>query len=271
MLFFTYWEGDQFSFFHYMTIFSLRKLNPNSEIIIYTSNIKTNKLRQWLTHEHSVEITKKTKFEDVLDRAKLEHIDFENEYGIKNDISVTLKADFTRIVKLYEHGGVWFDFDILFIKPVPKEILNSKNEFIYYRYDDTVPTGLIISKPKTRTISTIYKKLFQRRKDIENDLFDYQVFGPNLFNECLTFEEEYGEVDKIQIRPTEEVYPYLWLETGTLFNTKEDKIKENTWAIHWYNGCSVTKTAINKFNLNDDYVFNKYIRLILNSTYTQSV
>ncbi len=270
MIFFTYWEGEQFSFFHYMTIFSLRKLNPNSEIIIYTSKFKTNKLRQWLTHEHSIEITKKTKFEDVFDMVKVEYIDFENEYGIKNDVSVTLKADFTRIVKLYEHGGMWFDFDILFIKPVPDEILNSENEFVYYRYGGTVPTGLIIAKPKTRTISIIYRKLMERKKDIENNIVNYQMISPDLFNECLTKEENYGNVEKLEIRSTEEVYPYLWLETYTLFNTKEDKIKDNTWAIHWYNGCSLTKNAINNFNLSDDYVFNKYMRIILNSTYTQS-
>ena len=56
---FTYWEGDQLSELHYLTIYSLHKYNPELDIIIYTDENPKNILREWNTHEHSIDIQKK--------------------------------------------------------------------------------------------------------------------------------------------------------------------------------------------------------------------
>jgi hypothetical protein len=44
---FTYWEGDQLSELHYLTIYSLHKYNPELDIIIYTDENPKNILREW--------------------------------------------------------------------------------------------------------------------------------------------------------------------------------------------------------------------------------
>ena len=66
---FTYWEGDQLSELHYLTIYSLHKYNPDLDIIIYTDINPKNILREWKSNEHSIDIQKKiplSKFESII-------------------------------------------------------------------------------------------------------------------------------------------------------------------------------------------------------------
>jgi len=246
-IFFTYWEGSQLSILHYYTILSLHKLNLDEEIIIYTSNNNNNKLVTWKTNEHSIPINDTISLQSIINinpnKIKLININFKLEYDFDDNISVVYKADFVRICKLYEHGGMWFDFDILFIKKIPDYLFNDK-DFYYFSYSNTIPTGILFIKPKHIYLK---KLLDESLKIIKNSkLILYQTIGPNLWNSFIYSNNDFLlNSKKLENKIA---YPYDSENYNIIYDTLNDYTNETTICIHWYNGGIHSKEFINKFN-----------------------
>jgi hypothetical protein len=267
-IYFTYWEGNQLSKLHYYTIYSLTKLNPDMEIIIYTSKEESSKFVQWESPEHSLKIYKTISLEEITNinnNVKLVKIDFEKEHGINNKLSCVFKADFVRILKLYEHGGMWFDFDLLFITKIPEYLFEGHcHNILYFTYENVVPTGLLLSTPK----NDIIKNLYLRAKDIILKLSEhtynnnYQVLGPTLWTKHILHNPE----GTYCLRNTL-VYPYTWTVINQFFESNNNYISSDTFAIHWYNGGASAKNYINNFNEHNidpnKCVINQYLHNIL--------
>jgi len=249
---FTYWEGDQLSELHYLTIYSLHKYNPELDIIIYTDENPKNILREWNTHEHSIDIKKKIPLSKLVEvnpnKIFLRPINFQKEYDLDNNISIIFKADFTRIAKLYEHGGIWFDMDVLFIKPIPDFFFKENIESFIFIYAETIPTGFLASIPKSFFLEKLYKGSLEiiKNKTLDN----YQKIGPNIWI------KEYNNLDtnikeNLKILDNNLIYPYLWNQLDYIYHKSNSIISENTFGIHWYNGAPDTRKFINKFDINN--------------------
>jgi mannosyltransferase OCH1-like enzyme len=263
---FTYWEGDQLSELHYYTIYSLHKHNPELDITIYTALNTTTIFKQWKTSEHSVEINKKILLDEIVSinrkKIKLVPIDFQNEYNIENNISCVYKADFTRIVKLYEHGGVWFDMDILFIKPLPEFLFSTDVDMFLFTYQGSIPTGFIAGIPKCAMITDLYKTSVNIIKNKQLD--NYQKIGPELWR--TKYNIAYKK--NIFFLNTEHIYPFIWNTIDVFFtSTDESGFKDYTFGVHWYNGGVSTKKFINTFDRTsvnaERSLFEKMIKRIM--------
>ena len=254
-LFFTFWQGSNFSILHYYTIVSLYKYNPDVKVIVYTSSSNNEKLVDWNSGEHSIDIINRVQFESIRtinNNLSIVNIDF-NSYGIDNDISVVFKADFVRIAKLFEHGGVWFDFDVLFIKPFPPELFSTPVDVYYFSYLNTIPTGLIFASPKTG----ILDKLFTCASKQIHESQGYQKLGPNLW--CDVFLKYPELLNNSKFLPTNVAYPYNCNQIHELLNipslpilsNKKSNIKitNDTICIHWFNGDTRTRQFINQLNI----------------------
>ena len=249
---FTYWEGDQLSVLHYLTIYSLHKYNPELDIFIYTDHSPKNILREWNTHEHSIDIQKKIPLSKLVEvnpnKIFLRPINFQEEYQFDNNISIIFKADFTRIAKLYEHGGIWFDMDILFIKPIPDFFFKENIEAFIFNYSEVIPTGFLSNIPKSKYLENLYKGSLEIIKN--KNLNNYQKIGP------IIWIEEYIKLNKkekkeIKTLDNNLIYPFLWNELDKLFNKSNAIIPENTFGIHWFNGAPITKEYINQLDINN--------------------
>lgn len=222
------------------------KYNPGIEIIVYTSSSSKDILVDWKTDEHSVPIVNTVPFSSLNDfrsRIKIVHVDFQEEYNISNDISVVHKADFLRIAKLYEHGGVWFDFDILFIRPIPAFIFGvSPTKLFCFYYLNCIPTGFLASRPKT----DIMELLVVRAKELVMEPGGYQKIGPDLWttmvrdNSHLLIDITRLTVDIIYPYEPHSIHEILKIAGGV------NRVTENTIGIHWYNGSTAIKNFINK-------------------------
>lgn len=284
---FTYWEGNNLSYFNYLTILSLHTYNPAKNIIIYTSKTNSQTLVSWRSNEHTVPIEYRLTLNDIQqisqDHITIIPIDFDTSYLLDNNLSCVFKADIIRIYKLHEHGGMWFDFDILFIKPIPAHIFNSEDiDFMYYVYHGVIPTGLLISTPNNRVTKIMYHnartlvaKLAKNSRKTR-----YQLFGPELWSNSILnaikskpYEQELsvnGILSTAKLLDTAEIYPYLYDELEQLYNTTTSpetaKITDTTWGIHWYNGAAETKHFINNYCKTQEPVqsiMHKYITQIL--------
>lgn len=268
---FTYWEGDDFSFLHYLTVKSLHKYNPDLNITIYTAKYPTNILQSWNSGEHSVKITNKMNFRDVLrinpDKITIKEIDFNAEYGLNNDISCVFKADFTRIVKLYEHGGLWFDMDILFIKPIPSYMFdfNDSKEMCYFTYMEAIPTGLISCTAKSKYITLLYNNMINYINVLNTgSRHDYQIIGPGLWKNTYLGNKSdlQNTMDCINVS---DIYPILYIHLHILYSKHNIDLPTNTWGIHWYNGHSLSKHFINNLQPDSlgDSLIERYIKEIM--------
>ena len=261
---FTYWEGDQLSELHYLTIYSLHKYNPNLDIIIYTDENPQNILREWNTSEHSIDIQKKVLLSKLIEinptKIRLIPINFQKEYNFDNNISIIYKADFTRIAKLYEHGGIWFDMDILFIKPIPDFFFQEKVDTFIFIYDKIIPTGFLASIPKSNFLDKLYKESLEIIKN--KKLNNYQKIGP------IIWIQEYKKLskkDKISIKILNNIFVYLFTckELDYLYKKINITIPEKTFGVHWYNGAIQTKKYINNFDIDNINPNNSVIEKIV--------
>jgi len=248
---FTYWEGEQLSELHYLTIYSLHKYNPELDIIIYTDENPKNIFREWNTSQHSIDIQKTIPLSKLVEvnpnKIFLRLINFNNDYHFDNNISIVFKADFIRIAKLYEHGGIWFDMDILFVKKIPDFFFKEDIQAFIFNYSRTIPTGFLASIPKLKYLENLYNLSLQIIKNKELNI--YQKIGPDLWI------KEYKKLGRkaiknIKILESNLVYPFFWNQLDNLFKNNS-ALPENTFGIHWYNGADVTKEFINQFDINN--------------------
>lgn len=248
--FFTYWEGDQLSRLHYYTIYSLRKNNPDTPITIYTSTDASSSLVQWRTGEHSIRLEKTLPLQALKDidssNISIVPIDFQTEYGIRPDISVVFKADFIRIAKLYEHGGMWFDMDILFVKPIPAHLFTSDVDLYYFTYQATIPTGLLFTSQNNPLLKELFTEAQRRMQTVvPGAIHPYQMIGPDLWKVYFI---RYGSLCSMHCLSTSDVYPYDCDTIVHVYGT-ENRIQENTFGVHWYNGHRRTKEYINGLDI----------------------
>lgn len=267
-----YWAHESMSWLQTRTVTSFHKQNPDWEIRIYMPLQGGDSSVNYIPTYEGLDY-----FNLLLDFPYITIIKVDlSAYGMNLSLHSILRSDILRYYLLYEFGGVWSDFDVLWIKPMD-ELLKIKGigigsirdigvSICYFQTPSEIfhSIGVLLARPH----HPFYKCLIEACNNLQNaleykDRVPHQIFGANLFLQLLPNSREMLlSYSDLVIIPYSVFYPYSIFNLRDLYvNTNMELINEDTIAIHWFNGHKRTKEYINN-DCKSDCTMTNIINLI---------
>ena len=240
-----YWDGSNFSFLNLMTILSFNKHHKFWKIIVHIP-IKKVEHKSWMDDEQKTKYDGTDYFEYVknIKNVVINYVDF-NEIGFNNSISEVIKSDYLRYYMLMKHGGVWSDFDIIYINNI--EHINSLKDstvfignigtYIYF------PVALFFAKPNS--------KLFKYIIDNIHKFYDpnkYQCLGVILFRNLFSNSVYKIKEFDVNILKADYYLPIDSTQINSLLEKNTIPLPSHVFGIHWFNGSDKIKKYINELD-----------------------
>jgi mannosyltransferase OCH1-like enzyme len=149
-------------------------------------------------------------------------------------------SDYIRLKALLEHGGVYLDTDMFFVKPLGT--LMDSSCFIGKQYDGQIAAGIIGAVPKHAFIKYCLEQ-YQTMHFDENRLMNMAI--PKILTEAY---HAYPEQSEVHILHYLYFYPYLFEDSlkGLDFRTS---IVQQTIAVHLWNASWFTEKELAGFAL----------------------
>ena len=243
-----YWSADPMYYLRYMTVKSFIEQNPDWKVMLWLPK-HPYKVVTWNTIELNYKKDIKTDYFPELLKLDIEvhYVDME-DYGVSNEISEVHKSDYLRYWVLYQYGGVYSDFDILYFKPIEhlkvNVIENADVETfvcISPRYGHSA--GFYMASEGSLYFHHMH---FKAKESI--DSADYQSVGPNLVNKLFPTLESIAKVSNVQEIGMEAVYAHDGQHIPDLYSGVSSRFTENSIGCHWYAGHPLSGVFLNKTN-----------------------
>lgn len=269
-----YWDGSNFSYLNLLTVLSFNKYHFGWKINIFCP-INPVKIKSWSGSEQKVEYSGRDYFDKLknIDNVFIHNIDFNNLPFKYQDASEVIKSDYFRLYILNKYGGLWSDFDIIYINNIEeyyntKKISNTKN-IILYRYwwkecnRYIYPVGLFLCNRN----NSVLDKILENIESFYNSA-QYQCLGCQMFH--FLFTNDNGKKLISQMKLSELIIdkadcylPIKWNETKLLYGDKNITIEQyqnnkNIVGIHWFNGAKESKDYCNNL---DKELLNKNFKI----------
>ena len=278
-----YWEGDNFSYLHLLSVKSFIQHNPDWTCRMYTSFDPNLQENPWPTPEQEEVYTGNNYFSEVSSLG-VEIIDINSKIDISEHINPVHKSDILRW-KLLSEGGGWSDCDILFTKPlthlyknengpVINNICNIEEEELggvisYFSSPGYGGSwcchviGFYLSCKDNPIFIKLYKTALEALEKFDwSASSGYQDFGRILWEkafspkslECLypgshlILDKLYPDVKMANLGGLP-LYIYVWTDIDSIYEMCDDKYKHNdVVGIHWYNGHKLARKFTNSFS-----------------------
>jgi hypothetical protein len=246
-----YWDRSKMSRLQVFTVESFHKINPDWKIFVYVP-IQKYEQNDRYTHIY----TGKDYFHLVeeMDYVTIINVDLD-VYGIRKDLHNILRSDILRYHLLYDNGGVWLDFDIIWLKPIEllSDICGNSNftlsvcEFKEPKKErNHYPIGVLVAAKK----GPFYKNLIDRCNVIQASNIgdkEFQSYGAPMIKELFTSSEDILNKYEGSISIDYNVfYPYDVYSLKSLYKgTDLSVLTGNVLCLHWFNGYVLSKRYIN--------------------------
>ncbi|MDR1947297.1 MAG: hypothetical protein LBQ51_09065 [Desulfovibrio sp.] len=143
-------------------------------------------------------------------------------------------SDYIRVKVLLEHGGIYADADITFLKPFDRFL--SHEFFAGFESPGTVGMSIFGCVPKHPLLQDLYD--FYQKDIWETPMFTIPEIATRLLTEkynCITFDSrrfpEPVKFGSIILYPEKYFYPYRYDE-----HYDERCITDDTYSVHWWSG-----------------------------------
>ena len=256
-----YWDGTNFSFLNLLTVLSFNKHHFGWKIHVYCP-INPVKTKSWTTSEQKYEYTGRDYFNRLkeIDNVFIHNIDFNNIPFKYKDASEVIKSDYFRLYILNKYGGLWSDFDIIYVNNIEeyysKKQLSKERNVILYRYwwkewnKYIYPVGLFLCNRNNSVFDIILKNIEQFYNPT-----GYQCLGCQMFHYLFSLNSGKKIINQMNLpelcMDNADIYLSIkWNETGLLYKDKkigkeQYQNNKNIIGIHWFNGANESKVYCN--------------------------
>lgn len=245
------------------TVETFHKLNPDWEIFVYVPDQAYSGSDRYVP-----DYTGKDYFYMIENMEYVTIIPIHIEdYIINTDIHDILRSDIFRYHILFKYGGMWSDFDVIWIKPMShlNNVLHIGKVFIsdmgaHVTYRNTTEghhnIGILLTSPE----HDMYKNIIDIATDIQvnpsnypnlydlkNKKYYHQSFGVSLWStiypDLKYVINKYNDVVGLYY---ETFAPYPINNIELLYNTIDlSVLNDNVIGIHWFNGHALSKDYVN--------------------------
>lgn len=252
-----YWENRPMSWLQMQTVVTFHRWNPEWEICIYVPIQKDVSTVQYIPDYTGIDYFPKVR---KLDYVSIIPVDV-TKYGISDKLHNILRSDIFRYKVLYEAGGVWSDFDILWLKPMERifqvegTLGNPIQEMQasvcrFNTMDQHHNISVLLAQPNHPVyeyLITQCDKIQKRYTGREVELH-HQHFGTDLWDKTWpTFADMASQFKGLVAFPYKTFYPYSIFHLEDLYEERKviNVMDSNVLCIHWFNGHKLSKQFIN--------------------------
>ena len=245
-----FWDGFPMSFYQVFTVISFKKFNPDWEIIIWLSKQKYTELGE---NTFVGAYTGKDYFGVVsaLPYVQIKEIDLE-EWGINTEIPSCSGSDIFRMKVLHKYGGVYSDFDVIWVRPISVlafvEHIGAIDDFecsvCFYDY---IKGFQNVSVMAAKQGASYLQELIRLQAGVKPP-YSHQSYGSELItNHFPTLPHIWAQHHKVLAVKYETFYPYSIYCLDALFNTIDlSPMTSNAIAVHWFCGHEISLQYLNK-------------------------
>lgn len=249
---FCFWANRTMSWLRYMTLYSFTKLNPDWELELYLSFEDTDGDEKYWVNHNSQDFFSFTG-EDYFDRAmelpglvvKEFHLDHKK---ITTHIGQSHRSNFFKWEQLAEVGGIYFDMDILWVRPINTFWGSLRGFTDAMCWHGMFSIGLMASQGE----SPFFRKMLNRTyKRFSSEI--YQSAGVNVIYDMLGNNNN-RIWDRLMYMfpschfkniPQNVVYPHSFDDHKVYFLDLDKKLPRDCIGIHWYAGHAMSQVANN--------------------------
>jgi hypothetical protein len=261
-----YWDRPTpMSWLQTMTIDTFIKHNPDWSVNVYVPKQAYTGKPTYIPDYTGKDFFGRVENNSLVNIIEVDLKDYCIDIGLHN----ILRSDILRYRLLYDNGGVWSDFDVVWLKPISYlSTIVGHNNFnatmcVFEKGTKHHNISILVSSQG----HPFYKVIIDKCCCIQDSckvVPDHQEYGTKMWNDLFPdmdkLLESYSDMAKLEYYT---FFPYSIFDMDRLYNKIDlSVITDKVMCVHWFNGHTLSKKYVNENNFNKKCSMSELIKLI---------